>query len=239
MAVQEALLRAARLRVELLRHRGSEVHCPVCGRSFDRFRDDWNRAGVICWRCGSHERHRALWLLLSRRGLLQGLESMLHFAPEWALRRHLQRLPGLRYVTTDLLRDDVDLQLDITRLELPEKSFQAVLCSHVLEHVEDDAGAMRELHRVTRRDGWCLIMVPLDLEREETFEDRSITDPREREAAYWQHDHVRLYSADIGERLGEAGFAVERINPEEEFGQALARRCRIGPPEVMWLCRPR
>ena len=38
--------------------------CPICGHNFDRFRDDWNRPNAICWRCGSHERHRALWLYL-------------------------------------------------------------------------------------------------------------------------------------------------------------------------------
>ncbi len=62
--------------------------CPVCGGRFDRFKDDWNRANALCWRCGSHERHRAQWLLLQRRPeLLAGARSLLHFAPEWALRR--------------------------------------------------------------------------------------------------------------------------------------------------------
>ena len=58
--------RALALRRRMLANRGNAVECPVCERRFARFRDDWNRANAICWRCGSHERHRALWLYLER-----------------------------------------------------------------------------------------------------------------------------------------------------------------------------
>jgi SAM-dependent methyltransferase len=211
--------RAIRLRADVLRHRGDRVQCPICGHGFDRFRDDWNRAQALCWRCGSHERHRAQWLLLERRpSLLNDAQTLLHFAPEWALRRPLARRHDLRYVTADLTDPDVDHHLDLTELDLPDASFDAVICSHVLEHVSDDRAAMRELRRITRQ--WCLIMVPLDLGRAETYEDATIVAPDERRRAFWQDDHVRLYASDIGERLTDAGFVVERIEPEIEFGAA-------------------
>ena len=229
---------AVERRVQMLRHRGSEVLCPICGHGFDRFKDDWNRPDALCWRCGSHERHRAQWLVLTGpRDLLRSSRSLLHFAPEWTLRHQLQRLPGLRYVTADLYRDDVDLRLDVTALELVDASFEAVLCSHVLEHVDDDAAAMRELARVTAPGGWCLVMVPLDLGRRETYEDPAITTPDARRRAFWQHDHVRLYAADIGDRLSDAGFAVERLQPERELGAETVRRCRINEADEIWLCR--
>jgi SAM-dependent methyltransferase len=231
--------RGVERRVQMLRRRGGEVFCPICGHSFDRFKDDWNRPNALCWRCGSHERHRAQWLLFERRPeLLAGVRSLLHFAPEWALRHRLERLVGLRYVTADLEQTYVDLQLDVTAIELPDGSFEAVICSHVLEHVEDDTAAMRELRRVTAVGGWCVVMVPLDVGRERTYEDPSIVSPHERERAFWQHDHVRLYAPDIGDRLAAAGFAVERIRPLEEFGSEVARRCRLLEADDMWLCRP-
>lgn len=230
---------AVELRVQMLRHRGNDVHCPVCGHSFDRFKDDFNRPNALCWRCGSHERHRAQWLvLMGPRQLLRGARSLLHFAPEWTQRRHLEQLGGLRYVTADLFMEDVDLRLDVTALDLPDDSFDAVLCSHVLEHVDDDAAAMRELARVTTPAGWCLVMVPLDLSRAQTYEDPSITAPEERLRAFWQHDHVRLYGADVGDRLRDAGFDVERIQPDREFGAELMRRHRINESDEIWLCRP-
>ncbi len=104
-------------------------------------------------------------------------------------------------MTADLSQPGADLQLDLTALDLPDESFDAVICSHVLEHITDDAAAMRELRRVTAPGGWCLVMVPLDLSLGRTFEDPLIVEPSERERAFWQHDHVRLYAPDIGERL--------------------------------------
>jgi hypothetical protein len=119
------LARGIARRGQMLRHRGGDVFCPVCGRSFDRFKDDWNRPNALCWRCGSHERHRAQWLLFERRPeLLAGAGSLLHFAPEWALRHRLEQLERLRYVMADLEQPDVDLKLDVTALELPDASFE-------------------------------------------------------------------------------------------------------------------
>lgn len=233
------LARGVRLRAAVRAHRGDAVFCPLCEGRFDRFKDDWNRPDALCWRCGSHERHRAQWLLFERRPELLGdSRSLLHFAPEWALRRRFERIKELRYVTADLDQPGVDLSLDVRALELPDASFDAVLCSHVLEHVDADAAAMSELARITSPGGWCLVMVPLDLGREHTYEDPAITAPADRERAFWQRDHVRLYAPDIADRLTAAGFDVERIRPEAEFGPELMARCRLAAADDVWLCRP-
>jgi hypothetical protein len=82
-------------------------------------------------------------------------------------------------------------------------------------------------------------MVPLDLTRRHTYEDPAIVSPADRRRAYWQHDHVRLYAPDIGERLRAAGFAVERIQPGRAFEAATVARCRIGESDEIWLCHSR
>lgn len=233
------LAAAVRVRAATARHRGSAVRCPLCAHGFDRFKDDWNRPRALCWRCGSHERHRTQWLLFERRPRLLGeAASLLHFAPEWCLRSRLAQQPGLRYVTTDLdAAQDVDLRLDVTALELPDGAFEAVICSHVLEHVPDDGAAMEELRRITAPGGWCLVMVPIDVAREQTYEDRSITDPLERERAFLQHDHVRLYAPDIAQRLRDAGFEVEVIDMVAELG-AEAQRYGLNASDLVFMCRP-
>jgi len=113
-----------------------------------------------------------------------------------------------------------------------------VLCSHVLEHVPDDGAAMRELRRVTAPGGFCLVMVPLALDREHTYEDPAITAPEERERAFLQHDHVRLYARDIEDRLRSAGFDVEVVDMHAELGAEQAARYRLLASDLAFLCRP-
>ncbi len=221
----------------MFRNRGTAVWCPVCDQRFERFGPAPNRADAICWRCGSQERHRAQALLFAERpDLLTNAKALLHFAPEHCLRTRLAGKVG-RYVTADLDPEGVDLRLDLTALDLPDAAFDAVICSHVLEHVDDDAAAMRELRRVTAPGGWCLVLVPLDPNRATTYEDAAITDPAAREAAFLQHDHVRLYGRDAADRLTAAGFAVETIHPRDAWGDEPARISGLLDVDWLFVCR--
>ena len=53
--------------------------------------------------------------------------------------------------------------------------------------------------------------VPLSLSLEKTYEDYSISTASEREQAFGQYDHVRIYAEDYYERLKEAGFQVNQF----------------------------
>jgi SAM-dependent methyltransferase len=219
------------------RHRGDDVWCPLCGHRYACFKDAFNRGDAICWRCGSHERHRAIGLLLDARPeLLEGRRALLHFAPEYALAFRLER-GGHTYTTADIDPEGVDLQLDLTDLALPDDAFDAVVCSHVLEHVGDERAALGELRRITAPGGWCLVLVPLDLGREVTYEDAAITTPEGRLEAFWQPDHVRLYGRDIADRLERAGFDVETVKPEEAFPPETLRHARLNASDWMLICR--
>jgi SAM-dependent methyltransferase len=68
---------------------------------------------------------------------------------------------------------------------------------------------MSELYRVLKPGGWGVFQVPIDYNREKTYEDFSITDPLEREKAFGQIDHVRWYGRDYADRLRAAGFNVK------------------------------
>jgi hypothetical protein len=229
---------ALRRRATWWRERGDAVECPVCGGRFRRFKPDWNRPDAICWRCGAHERHRAVALFWrTRPELLRDARSVLHFAPEWCF-RYTPRPPGQRYVTTDLDPAKGDLALDIRALDLPDAAFDAVICSHVLEHVDDDGAALAELRRVVAPGGWVQLMVPQDLTRAETYEDPAITDPDARRAAFLQHDHVRLYGRDFADRVRAAGFDVETVVMAEALGPEAARRHGLLAVDLIHHCRP-
>ena len=199
--------------------RGRE--CPVCGtkrRKFLPYGYVISRDNALCPNCLSLERHRLLWLWLQRESdLFEQRPRLLHVAPEVCLMRHLRRTYAgggneADYVTADLESPLADLHFDIQQIPLEDESFDVVFCNHIMEHVEDDLQAMRELYRVMRRGGWGVILSPVELDRAPTFEDDSITDEAERTRIFGQYDHRRVYGRDYADRLREAGFEVEDLD---------------------------
>jgi ubiquinone/menaquinone biosynthesis C-methylase UbiE len=127
------------------------------------------------------------------------------------------------------------VKMDITQIEYPSESFDAIICSHVLEHVQDDRRAMSELYRVLKPGGWAVLQVPLSLSLEKTVEDPSVTSPEERHYRYGQEDHVRIYGRDYTERLEQAGFQVEKFSFAEEFGEGAAQRYGVIRDEKLFI----
>lgn len=185
--------------------------CPICGNASPRF----GPIGVVprndaqCLHCGSLERHRLSWLFIhARTDLFDGRsKTMLHVGPEPCLAERFQQRLGDRHLSADIRDDRAMIPMDVTDIRYPDESFDVIYCSHVLEHVEDDKLAMRELFRVLHKAGWAILLVPITSDR--TFEDPSVTDPQDRLAAFGQEDHVRRYGPDFADRLREAGFTVE------------------------------
>ncbi|MBK6634354.1 MAG: class I SAM-dependent methyltransferase [Chitinophagaceae bacterium] len=71
--------------------------------------------------------------------------------------------------------EGVDDKLDLQDLHLyKDHSFDVFVCSHILEHVDDDIKAMKELYRILKPGGWGIAMVPIIESVTETHEDPSI-----------------------------------------------------------------
>ena len=121
--------------------------------------------------CLSVERHRALAICANQEPLFEGKE-LLHFAPEPGLTAFIRSKGVKSYKTCDLFKADVDLRIDVCAIDLPDQSFDAVLCLHVLEHVADDRKAMSELRRILRPSGMAIIMVPMEEGLDQTYEIR-------------------------------------------------------------------
>jgi hypothetical protein len=217
--------------------RGTAVRCPCCEGSFRRMvRSRWP-GEARCPRCGSFGRHRLLALLLGdpARGWLAPGARVLHFAPERALEPALRRIGHVAYLTADLYAP-ADLQLDITTMQLPDASFDILVCSHILEHVPDDRTAMREMLRVLRPGGLAIVLVPLD-GHGTTREDAAVRSPLARHLAFGKHDHVRRYGRDVVQRLEDAGFDVETRRCDDLLGEDSIRRHVLCAHETVFLCR--
>lgn len=155
------------------------------------------------------------------------------------MERALDSVVGQSMTDWELLIFDptaVDAAVDLTNLPFASNTFDVILCSHVLEHIQDDGAAMAAMFHVLRPGGWAVVQVPLDVTRETTFEEPSVVDPLERERLFNQKDHVRVYGLDYGVRLESAGFQVHRDDFSRTIDDRLVRRYAL-VPEVIHVCR--
>ena len=185
----------------------SEKECSLCGfTGFFKAFGSPPRWDAQCPSCGSLERHRQLALLLQNAPSILDGKKVLHFAPEPCIAALLKK-SDIKYTSADLVRVDVDLNLDIENIAQNDEEYDIIVCSHVLEHV-NDRRALLELRRILKPDGTIIIMVPIIEGCEISYEDDLIIDSKDRLVHFGQEDHVRVYGADFIQRLTGAGFQV-------------------------------
>ena len=238
-----AALKAAVLFVRGVVFTGRRYACPCCGWSLRGFVGRWGTVRTnsdgYCPRCNSKARHRRLWLHLEEHGFLDhGPVRLLDVGPWPSLAMALRRRPGVAHVGIDLRSEGrhVDVVGDATCLPVRPRSFDIALCTHVLEHVDDDLRLMRELHQSLGPAGVAIVSVPLCMDAP-THEDPSITDPVERERLFGERGHVRLYGPDLRDRLESSGFHV-RVDWATRIDEQTRRRHGLRTDEHLFVCQP-
>jgi predicted SAM-dependent methyltransferase len=186
------------------------VECPFCGwqgKSFLPF-GGVQRKNAHCPKCGSLERHRLAYLYLKEKIPTDKKLKVLHFAPEKILTTLFKSYDNVDYLSADIDPKLAMVREDITKLSFKDNSFDIIFCYHVLEHIEEDAKAMSEMHRVLKPGGFAILQVPM-ADKNKTFEDPTITSLEDRKKFFWQDNHVRVYGRDYRDRLENAGFKVK------------------------------
>jgi SAM-dependent methyltransferase len=218
---------------------GLRYQCSVCGwrlRDFRAFSVDPSFR-EMCFRCGSLARHRFIWLFLKNKtDLFTKHLKVLHFAAEQCFRERLETLQNLNYLTADIQSGRQEV-LDLMDIRKPDATYDVVLCIHVLEHVEDDAKAMRELYRVMKPGGWAILNPCMDLSMEKTLEDPTVTSPEERRRLFHQEDHYRVYGRDLKDRLEKAGFVVDMIPYMDELPIRIQKLYSLTTPGTIIFCQ--
>ncbi len=201
--------------------------CPCCGWRGWRFLHyigkGYQVANVVCPVCKSQPRQRGLYFFLKEvvADLPPG-GRILHLAPERSLRGILTQRPDLKYLAADLNLLDWThsglraVRADFTAMPFRDSAFAMVVCSHVLEHIHDDAAALRQIARVVAPGGRVIIMVP-------TYQpwDSQPTTEFGFENPHFDN-HWRMYGADIADRIAATGLKVmtrdfSAITPAEKF----------------------
>jgi SAM-dependent methyltransferase len=113
-------------------------------------------------------------------------------------------LPAYREHLRHLYRDNPNIEIGEFDLNQPAptefvtRQFDSVVCLNVLEHIEDDRGALREMRRVIRPGGYLALLVPAHPVLYGKFDEAV--------------GHFRRYSkAPLLKLLGESDFDVTSI----------------------------
>ncbi len=236
------------------------LQCPVCNSSVKKFLPlpkfyeknskkhgfkHFGKAETInvehysCPKCGASDRERLYALYLEREVINKQHPrkiSLIHFAPESALSKKLEELNFLAYRTADFASDEVDDKVDITNLSLYEdNSFDIFICSHVLEHVQNDKVAVKELYRILKIGGFGILMVPVIPYLEKTLEDFTKTTDEERWRYFGQNDHIRLYAkSDYVELIKGSAFNLKQLGAAY-FGEEMFDRAGITRQSVLYI----
>ena len=187
----------------------STLECPCCGwrgaRFFDYIEMGYTSRSEECPNCASHSRHRALFLWLRDQYQVQNKSGRaLIFAAERSLEPLWNAAKNLKTYRIDLDQNRaVDVIADIARLPFASNIADLIWCHHVLEQVEDDRAALRELHRACADSGQLVVSVGMSGEsvtREFGFSDKRLSGNR------------RCFGADFQNRLVDAGFLVTSMD---------------------------
>jgi len=206
-------------------YKGPAVECPICkwkGKEFMPF-GSTGRKNALCPKCYSLERQRLVYLYLKKTLNKEKPLKVLHFAPERCLTEFLKSCPNVEYTSADINPKLAMRKEDITKVSYGNCSFDIIICIHVLEHIENDIKAMKELFRILKPGGFAILQSPIE-NRGKTFEDFTVTSPNKREAIFGQRDHVRIYGLDYKSRLKKAGFKVKTENFAKLLGKKKVER---------------
>ena len=205
--------------------RGKKYTDPIDDSNYSKFLSygyKTVRKNALCPGTLSLERHRLLWLYLDKEtNFLSSNLKVLHVAPEQVFYKKFKKLKNWEYFTFDLNSPIADIKGDLISTNFKDEYFDLIICNHVLEHIEDDKSALDEMYRILKYNGISILQVPINVKRQNTFEDLSIKSKIQREKYFGQYDHVREYGLDFKDRVEQAGFKVEMINYSEKISEDL------------------
>ncbi len=219
---------------------GDKVECPVCNSKFSHFVPYGRlepRDNALCPSCLALERHRLMYLYLQQRtNFFKDNLKVLHVAPEYCFIDRFEKMKNLDYITADIESPLAKVKMDLHHIPFEDNTFDVVFCNHVLEHVDDDIHCMAEMRRVLKPTGWAIMQSPQDWSLATTFEDKTITDPKERERLFKQDDHFRIFGRDYNKRLEQGGWTVKEDRFVMEMPEKEATRFALPKEEIIYLC---
>ncbi len=199
-----------------------KLFCPICNNEVRIFLPTdgggkFVRRNALCPICQAAERDRFIYTIWKQKKIFNQEKKIkfLHVAPEEQFLNIFSQMENVEYYPCDLNLQvkGVKYQVDITDIPFENNMFDIIMCSNVIEHVQEDVVAMRELYRVLKSDGIAFIDVPVFYDMEKTLENiEGVSTPESQKEVYGWSGHVRKYGRDYKDRLEKVGFNVEEIS---------------------------
>lgn len=198
---------------------GNKIECSICGKHFGKLMNYGYvniRKNALCPFCLSLERHRMMWYYLKNEtDFFKSKIKVLHVAPESPFIKRFDKIiskNGGEYITADLESPLAKVKMNVENIPFSDNYFDVIICNHVLEHVNDDQKALREIYRTLKSGGYSILLSPIDYSREFSYEDKTIINENDRLKHFGQKDHLRIYGRDYSSKLSSTGFVVKEIN---------------------------
>ncbi len=202
--------------------------CPVCKseiRCYIPYGKPKMRYHAQCPVCFGVERERLLaryletnWenLVVHKISTEKKKIKLLHFAPELGFYQKFQNMEEIEYYPVDFNPDypyPIVKAVDITDIPYPDNYFDIIICFHVLQNVEDEKKALREVKRVLNNNGNAIFCDNVNPSLEETLEDNKYDTPELREEYYGNAQYARRYGLDYIKRLSSVwGNNIEKYS---------------------------
>ncbi|WP_457617691.1 class I SAM-dependent methyltransferase [Lutibacter sp.] len=192
MRVLKKLYKAVKWRVKLFYNKfflgkKSSIPCNICGNTIF-IKGPNGRLSLTgefpwCPNCWSLERHRGLRVFWDKfpKSYFKSAR-VLQFSNDPAI-------ISSWFCTHTISIYGGENSLDVQNIGCKDATYDIVLCNQVIEHVPDDKAAIKELLRVTKKDGFVQIGVPYPMELDKTIDWGF---PKETD-----HGHYRNYGKDI------------------------------------------
>ncbi|HPM35758.1 MAG TPA: methyltransferase domain-containing protein, partial [Spirochaetota bacterium] len=141
--------------------------------------------------------------------------------------------------TFDLCAPDVDCHADLTDMNMiKDNECDFFICSHMLEHIENDRKAIAELYRITKYGGKGILMAPISTAIESTIENLpDVKTDEDRWKYYGQNDHIRLYARkEFVERITQSGFELEMYDIDN-LGKSFLKKNGLKETTVLYIVK--
>jgi len=224
--------------LRLFFYKGNNFFCPICkfkASKFLPYGKDYEaikkfeiigmgfRKNAICPNCFSKDRERLSYLFLQKlisEKSINYSSKIIHFSPESSLERNFFRKNFSNYFTADIIKNKSDFIIDLQNFNFEEKNFDLVICNHVLEHIEDDNIALKNIYSIIKPGGLAILQTPLSKIIDEDYTNPSVKTDNDRLNFYGQEDHVRIYSKkSLIQKIKKVGFEIKILQLEDFFLQ--------------------